>query len=102
MLNARPDWNIVAEACDGREAIEKAIETDPDIILLDLEMPNLNGIQAAKIIRQRCPKSKILFLTQDGDVEVRNAAMKVGASGYVLKMNAGKELLDAITTALCP
>lgn len=100
ILKMRPEWNIIGEAADGPDAIEKATEMQPDIILLDVGMPSLSGIEAAKIIHQRSPKSKILFVTQDGDADVRNAAMRVGAVGYVLKSNAGNELLDAITTAL--
>ena len=84
LLKTRPEWNIM----------------QPDIILLDVGMPCLNGIEAAKIIRRGCPQSKILFVTQDGDADIRNAAMRVGAAAYVLKANSGSELLEAITTAL--
>ena len=73
----------------------------PDIILLDVGMPHVDGIQAARIIRQSSPKSRIVFVTQEGDVDVRNAAMEVGAVGYVLKTHAGKDLLDVITATLC-
>jgi DNA-binding NarL/FixJ family response regulator len=100
LLDTRSDWNIIGEASDGQEAIEKATEMQPDIILLDVAMPILNGIEAAKVIQQRCPKSRILFVTQDGDDDIRNAAMRVGAAGYLLKSKAGNELLDAITVAL--
>jgi DNA-binding NarL/FixJ family response regulator len=100
LLNTRSDWNIIGEASDGQEAIEKATEMQPDIILLDVAMPILNGIEATKVIQQRCPKSRILFVTQDGDDDIRNAAMRVGAAGYLLKSKAGNELLDAITVAL--
>lgn len=100
ILRTCPEWNIVGEACNGHEAIEKATETQPDVILLDIGMPSLNGIEAAKIIRQRCPKSKIVFVTQDGDGDLRNAAMRLGAEAYVLKMNAAHELLGVIATAL--
>ena len=100
LLNTRSDWNIIGEASDGQEAIEKATEMQPDIILLDVAMPILNGIEAAKVIQQRCSKSRILFVTQDGDDDIRNAAMRVGAAGYLLKSKAGNELLDAITVAL--
>ena len=100
LLNVRPEWNIIGEACDGHEAIKKASEMQPDIILLDVEMSPLNGIEAAKVIHRRCPKSKILFVTQDGDDDIRNAAMHVGAVGYVLKMNAGHELVEVISAAL--
>jgi two-component system, NarL family, response regulator NreC len=100
LLNTRSDWNIIGEASDGQEAIEKATEMQPDIILLDVAMPILNGIEATKVIQQRCPKSRILFVTQDGDDDIRNAAMRVGAAGSLLKSKAGNELLDAITVAL--
>lgn len=100
LLKTRPEWNVIGEASDGREAVEKATDTQPDIILLDVGMPFLNGIEAAKIIHRRCPKSKILFVTQDGDDDVRDAAMETGAAAYVLKANAGNQLLDAITAAL--
>jgi DNA-binding NarL/FixJ family response regulator len=79
LLKQHPEWNIIGEASDGQEAIEKATEMQPDIVLLDVGMPFLNGIEAAKIIHQRCPKSRILFVTQDGDVDIRDAAMRVGA-----------------------
>lgn len=100
LLKTRPEWNIIGEASNGQEAIEKAVEMQPDIIVLDIGMPVLNGIEAAKVIRQRCPKSKVLFVTQDGDGYVRNAAMRVGAMGYVIKANAGTDLVGAITAAL--
>ena len=100
MIEMRPGWSIIGEASDGQEAIEKATEMRPDIILLDVAMPSMNGIEAARVIHQRCPKSKILFVTQDGDSDIRNAAMQVGAMGYVLKSKAGNELLDAIAVAL--
>lgn len=100
LLKTRPEWNIIGEASDGQDAVEKAIELQPDIILLDVGMPSLNGIEAAKIIRKKCPKSRILFVTQNGDRDLRNAAMQVGAAGYMAKANAASELLDAIATAL--
>jgi DNA-binding NarL/FixJ family response regulator len=100
LLTARPAWKIIGEASDGREAVDKATELDPDIILLDVDMPRLNGIEAAQLIRQRCPRSKIVFVTQDGDDDIRDAAMRAGAMAYVRKANAGTELADAITSAL--
>jgi len=99
ILESNPSLRVIGEASNGQEAIEKATEMQPDLILLDVGMPSLNGIDAAKIIHQRCPESKILFVSLD-DGHVRNAAGQVGAKGYVLKANAGKELLAAISTAL--
>jgi len=100
LLKERPEWNVIAEASDGKEAIGKASQTQPDIVLLDVGMPFLNGIEAAKIIHQRCPKTKILFVTQDGDTDLKKAAMRAVAAGYVVKANAAHDLLDAIATAL--
>lgn len=100
LLGTRPEWNVMADASDGQEAIEKAAEMQPDVILLDVGMPSLNGIEAAKIIRQRCPRSRIVFVTQDDDVDVRSEAMRVGAAGYVLKANAARELVDIISLVL--
>ena len=76
ILDTRQEWTIVGEACDGQEAVEKATEMQPDIIFLDVGMPVLNGIKAAKIICRKCPKSKILFVTQDADDDIRNAASR--------------------------
>ena len=101
LLKTRPEWIIVGEACNGQEAIDRAIELQPDIVLLDVGMPHLNGIEAAKVIRQRSPRSKLLFVTQNDDDDIRNAAMQTGAAGYLLKKNAGKELVDAISNSLC-
>lgn len=100
MLQVHPEWKIVGEACDGAEAIQKATELQPDIILLDLGLPILNGIDAAKIIRQRCPDSRIIFLTQNQDREIVREALGMDGTGYVLKMNAATELLGAIEAAL--
>jgi DNA-binding NarL/FixJ family response regulator len=91
-------FRVVGEACDGAEAIEKAVRLLPDLVLLDIGMPHLNGIEAAKKIRQTCPDSKIIFLTQENNCDVRAAALATGASAYLLKSQAC-ELPDAIETA---
>jgi len=101
ILQARSDWKIIAEACDGPDAVEKATELRPDIVLLDLGLPKLNGIKVAHIIRQRCPQSKIIFLTENRDTDIRSDAMSTGASGYILKVNAVHDLLEAIAGAFC-
>ena len=85
--------------------MQKTLEMNPDLILLDIGLPTMNGIEAAKIIRQRSPRSKVIFVTQDGDGEVRDAAMGTGAMGtgamgYVVTARTQHELVDAITTAL--
>ena len=102
LVERNPLFQVTGEASDGQEAIAKAIELQPDIILLDLEMPVLNGIEASKIIRRRCPRSKILFVTQERDSDVRNEAMLTGAAGFVLKSNAACEIVDVMLGVLNP
>jgi DNA-binding NarL/FixJ family response regulator len=99
LLQPRPELKVVGEACNGDEAVAKAIELQPDIILLDLALPTIPGIEAARIIRQRCPRSKILFVSQNTDKEIIEAAMATG-DGYVFKTKAAHDLLPAIATAL--
>jgi len=99
LLQQRPDCHIT-EACDGREAVQKATELSPDIVLLDIGMPVLNGIEAANKIRETTPQSKIIFVTQDGDADLKAAALAAGAEAYVLKANAATELLPVIAAAL--
>jgi DNA-binding NarL/FixJ family response regulator len=100
ILKVHPEWKIVAEACDGPDAVQKATELQPDIILLDVGLPTLNGIAAARIIRQKCPESRIIFLTQNQDREIMSEALSIGCAGYVLKTRAATELLDAIEATL--
>ncbi len=88
--------DVVGEAADGREAIERTAALDPDVVLLDVAMPGLGGLEAALQIRRDSPRSKILVLTQYDDAAYVRRALKAGASGYVLKKAAGAELVQAI------
>jgi DNA-binding NarL/FixJ family response regulator len=99
ILQVRPDLTIVGEASDGVEAVQQAIELQPDLIILDLNLPTLNGIQAARRIVDLVPKAKIIFNTIESSSEVVEEAMKVGA-GYVHKTRTSTELLPAIDTVL--
>lgn len=99
LLQERPEWQVI-EACNGEEAVQKAAKLHPDIILLDIGMPILNGLEAAEKIREAMPHSKIIFVTQDGDADVRAAALAAGAEDYLLKHNAATLLLPALETAL--
>ena len=85
ILQIQPELRVVAEAGDGLEAVQKAQELKPDLILLDIGLPNLNGLEAAKQIRQAAPDAQIIFLTQNSDRDVVRAALSTGAQGYVLK-----------------
>jgi Response regulator containing a CheY-like receiver domain and an HTH DNA-binding domain len=100
LLQARPAWQVIAEASDGSEAVQKAEDLKPDLILLDIGLPKLNGIEAARRIRQRSPSSKIIFLSQNSDLDFVRAAVGTGALGYVLKTDAGRELLPAVDAVL--
>jgi DNA-binding NarL/FixJ family response regulator len=100
LFQARPEWRVIAEASDGREAIQKAEEFKPDLIVLDIGLPNLNGIEAARQIRQLSPSSKIVFLSQNNDLDVVRAALDTGAQGYVYKTDARSDLLPAIHAVL--
>jgi DNA-binding NarL/FixJ family response regulator len=99
-LEARPELQVVGEAADGFQAVQKAAELQPDLILLDVGMPTLNGIEAAHRILRLVPAAKILFLSQENDADVVAAAFSNGAKGYVRKQNANSELLSAIETLL--
>jgi DNA-binding NarL/FixJ family response regulator len=95
-LATRRDLQVVAEVSNGLEAVQKAVELRPDLILLDIGLPGLNGIEAARQIRKLVPESKIIFLTQESSPDVMQEAFRLGASGYVVKTNAVGDLLVAV------
>lgn len=94
------DWHIVGEASDGPEAVQKAKDLTPDLILLDIGLPKLNGIEVARQIRKLVPQSKILFLSGLHDPDIVREAMRTGASSYVVKLDAASELTKAIEDIL--
>jgi DNA-binding NarL/FixJ family response regulator len=100
LFQARPEWQVTAEAADGPEAVQKAGELKPDLIVLDIALPKLSGIEAARRIRQLSPESKIIFLSQNNDLDVVRTALGTGALGYVHKTDARSELLPAVEAAL--
>jgi DNA-binding NarL/FixJ family response regulator len=87
---------VICEVSDGLEAVQKAEELQPDLIILDIGLPNLNGIEAARRIRKLSPQSKILFVSQESSADVIEEALSSGAMGYVIKARAGSELLVAM------
>jgi DNA-binding NarL/FixJ family response regulator len=95
-LQQTPDVQIVGEAADGLEAVRKAEELQPDLIVLDIGLPTLNGIEAARQIRKLSPASKILFVSQESSADVVQGALSLGVLGYVVKAHAGSELLAAV------
>jgi DNA-binding NarL/FixJ family response regulator len=98
MLTKHEGLHVVSEAADGFEAVQKAEELQPDVILLDIGLPNLNGIEAARRIAEVASDAKILFLTQNIDADLVQLALSDGAKGYVAKVDAGRELVIAIET----
>jgi len=100
MLTKRSEIQIVAEASDGLEAVQKAEELQPDLIVLDIGLPTLNGIEAARRIRKLSPESKIVFISQESAADVVQEALALGALGYVVKAHAGSELLAAVEAVL--
>ena len=100
LLNGQAELEVVGEASTGIEAIELATELQPALILLDLNMPGLNGLDALPTIKQESPDSKILILTMHNDPEYLRQAIKMGASGYILKKAADTELLSAMQAVL--
>ncbi len=96
LIDAQPDMAVVGEAGDGREAIERARTSRPDVLLLDLSMPGLGGIAAIDLLRKEAPTTKVLILTMHEDSEYLRQALEAGASGYLVKSAADTELLAAI------
>lgn len=90
ILQKQPELRVVAEIADGLEAVQKAKELQPDLILLDIGLPNINGLEVASRIRQVASGAKILFLTNNMDKDIVRAALGTGAQGYVLKTDAGR------------
>ena len=99
-LKERSELQIVAEVSDGLRAVRKANELQPDLIVLDIGLPSLNGIEAARRIGELSPESKILFVSQESSIDVVQEALWAGARGYIVKTDAGSELLDAVSAVL--
>jgi DNA-binding NarL/FixJ family response regulator len=100
VLNAKPDLEVVAEAEDGREAVEKALKEDVHLAVLDVSMPRMTGIQAAAELHKRKPELKTLMLSMHDSEQFLFEALKAGASGYVLKSGADTDIVDAVRAAM--
>jgi len=99
-LEEKPEVRVICEVSDGLEAVQKAEELKPDLILLDIGLPSLNGIEAARRIRGLVPESKIIFSTLETSADVVLQAMNLGAWGYIFKTHAERDLLPAIEAVL--
>ncbi|MBL4838566.1 MAG: response regulator transcription factor [Kordiimonadaceae bacterium] len=91
-----PEFKVVGNASDGRELVERTMELRPDVVVLDISMPSLNGLVACEQIKKMAPKIKTVFLTVNESAEIVSEAFKVGADGYLLKKSAASELIEAI------
>jgi len=99
-LGKRPEFQVICEVSDGLEAVRRAEELKPDLILLDIGLPGLNGIEAARQIRRLAPESKIIFVSQESSPDLVQEALSSGGLGYVLKTKAATDMLPAVEAAL--
>jgi len=99
-LQKCPQLRVIGEVSDGLEAVRKAQELQPDLVLLDIGLPRLNGIEVAHRIRKLSPNSKILFLSETRSSEIAEEALRTGAGGYVVKSEAASELIPAVEAVL--
>ena len=100
ILEKQPQLQVICEVSDGLEAVQKAQELQPDLILLDIGLPRLNGIEAGRRIREVSPRSKILFVSENRSWDVAEEALRTGALGYVVKSDAASQLLPAVRAVL--
>jgi DNA-binding NarL/FixJ family response regulator len=96
ILSEHPEWEVVAEAADGLEALDKVGRLNPDLVVLDVSMPKMNGLTVCRQIRETAPRCEVLIVTQHDSPQMRNEAMSCGARGYVVKANVAKDLLAAV------
>ena len=98
ILEAQANWEVVAEASDGKEAVSRAIETKPDICIVDHSLPLMNGLEVTRQIRARVPKSEILIFTMHDNEALVQELLRAGAKGYLLKSDAKMHLIEAVTS----
>lgn len=100
LLGGSTHFQVICAASDGLEAVEKAKQLRPDLILMDIGLPELNGLEAAGRIREFLPTSNIVFLTEEADADVEQEALNLGAAGYIVKQTTGSDLLPALAAVL--
>jgi DNA-binding NarL/FixJ family response regulator len=96
LLEGRTEWEVVGEASDGVEAVEKVSALQPDVVVLDVTMPRMNGIEACRSMKQKEPTPEVLFVTQHDSPQMMREALSAGARGYVVKSNLARDLLEAV------
>jgi DNA-binding NarL/FixJ family response regulator len=100
LLEAEPNLQVLGEAENGREAVRKVEELNPDIVLMDIAMPLLNGIEATRQIKKICPQTKVIILSMHSHDLYINELFSLGASGYLLKNSTGADIIKAIHAAI--
>jgi DNA-binding NarL/FixJ family response regulator len=100
LLESKPEWTVVAQASNGREAVEQAQRHKPHVAVLDISMPELSGLEAARRIRKLTPETEILFLTVHNSAQMLQEALDAGGRGYVLKSDVGNDLMVAVEAVL--
>src|SRR5215469_3555827 len=96
LLEGHSGWVVIGEASDGAEAVEKARNLNPDVMVLDVTMPRMNGLEACRLLRRQTPALEFLFVTQHDSPEMMREALEAWARGYVVKSNAARDLLAAV------
>jgi two-component system response regulator NreC len=100
ILEEHADWKVVAETSDGREAVRQALELQPDVVIMDIGMPQMNGLEATRQIARRATSVRVLILSMHADEVYITQAVEAGAIGYVLKDSADTDLVRAVTSAI--
>jgi two-component system, NarL family, response regulator NreC len=100
LLNSEPDFEVVGEAADGKDAVEKAEKLQPDVMIMDISMPEMDGLEATRLIQKSCPNIQVLLLTVHEDDRLIRAALKAGAAGYITKRAAEAELVTAVEAVM--
>ena len=96
LIEEHPGWTVCAEARSGREAVDQATQHTPDIVVIDVSMPDLNGLEATRLIRKACPKAEVLVITHHDSDEMAAEVLSAGARGYILKSDSDEELVHAV------
>ena len=100
LLRTEPDFDVICDATNGAQATAQAKHFKPDVVVLDINMPGMNGLEAARQIKKAAPSAEILFLSQHAELETIRQAFRVGGRGYVVKSDAGRELISAVHAVL--